>query len=367
MHVVMVRAATAAHDTERRHLLREGAVVCGQGGRIPAIQLQRVVQLRVALARCVGAQPADPLYPRVAGGQHVGEVGLLRDHGGRELLARLESTVCPQSADAWALIATAQAALRWTAEDGDESRLRQQARTAAERALAIDPWCGEAHKALYLLQPPAGAFAAKEAALLRACEAAPTNGEIHWALVQLLLGLGRLDAAATHAELAHRVDPLRPPNVMAYALSLHSAGQAALALDLFEDAVARWPDDPSVLAIAAWAAATAGAMERVDRLLVHYQPDRYSTAARSTTSRAFLAIEAYRRPGSNACDRLVERFHQDVAEGRPRFSVMAACANLGADVDALYGAIPPASLQRLHRPDGTARPSRRPGAPLPAC
>ena len=281
----------------------------------------------------------------------IGTPTFLRDHGGRELLARLESTVSPQSADAWALIATAQAALRWTADGADESRLRQQARAAAERALAIDPWCGEAHKALYLLEPPAGTFAAIETRLLRACETVPTNGEIHWALFQLSLAMGRIDAAATHAEVAYRVDPLRPPNVTAYAVSLHAADQIAFALDLLEDAVERWPDDPSVLAIAAWGAATVADMERVDRLLVRHQPDRYSAAAKASTERVFLTVRAYRNPESQARNLLLDRFNQDAADGRPRFSVMAACANLEADVEALYAAISPGALESLHRPE----------------
>lgn len=276
----------------------------------------------------------------------------LRDHGGRALAARLDACVTPQSAEAWGLIATAQAALRWTADDADEPRLRQQAQLAIARALTLDPCCGEAHKAQYLLTPPAGRFIDADTRLARACETTPTSGEVRWALFQLGLATGRVSDAFVHAEIAYRVDPLRPPNVTAYGVALYAQGETNGALALLEDAVERWPDDPSVLVIAAWAAASAHDGDRADRFLSRYQPERYSTAARESTERAFFIADSYRHPGPRALERAMTRVRADAASGRPRFSVVAVAANLGADLDELYDAVPVDGLQAFSTAEG---------------
>jgi TolB-like protein/tetratricopeptide (TPR) repeat protein len=276
----------------------------------------------------------------------------LRDHGGRELAARLEASIAPQNAETWGLIATAQAALRWTCDEEDEPRLRGQARTAADRALALDPLCGEAHKALFLLAPPAGHFAESEARLSRVCTMLPTNGEVRWALFQLGLATGRVRDAAAHAEVAYRVDALRPPNVTAYGVALYAMGDTAAALSLLEDAVERWPDDASVLALAAWAATSAGNTTLADRLLRHYRPERYSAAARASTERAFVMAESYRHAGAATTARVMDRLRADVEAGRPRFSLMALAANLGVDLDRLYDAVLLEALRGLGAPDG---------------
>lgn len=276
----------------------------------------------------------------------------LRDHGGRELAARLEASIVPQSAETWGLIATAQAALRWTSDEEDEPRLREQARTSADRALALDPLCGEAHKALFLLTPPAGHFAESEARLSHVCTKMPMNGEVRWALFQLSLATGRVREAAAHAEVAYRVDALRPPNVTAYGVALYAMGETAAALALLEDAVERWPDDASVLALAAWAATGAGNTTLADRLLRQYRPERYSAAARASTERVFVMAESYRRPGAATLARVLERLRADVEAGRPRFSLMALAANLGADLDPLYDAVPVDALRGFSAPNG---------------
>ncbi len=271
----------------------------------------------------------------------------LRDHGGRELVARLEASITPQSAEAWALVATAQAAARWTADESDEARLRQQAQAAIDRALAIDPWCGEAHKARYLLAPPAGHFVETEARLLEACRAVPRNGEVQWALFQFRMTVGRIREAATHAEAAYRVDPLRAPNVTACGVVLDATGATGLALRLMDDAVARWPDDPTVLALATWAAATAGDLPRANRLLVHHRPERYTEAALASTDRALFMADSYRRSTTEVLERTRDRVLQDVQSGLPRFSLVAHWANMGGDLDTIFAAIPSAVLAPL--------------------
>jgi tetratricopeptide (TPR) repeat protein len=186
--------------------------------------------------------------------------------------------------------------------------------------------------------------------------AVPTTVELRWELLLFGLAVGRVSEAASHAEAAYRVDPLRPPNVTAYGIALHALGETASALRLFEDAVARWPDDPNVLAQAAWAAASSGDMACADRLLAHHRPERYSAAGRAVTERAFFAAQAYRHPGSGVLEQTRLRVLQDVAAGRPRFSLLALWANLGGDLEEIYDAVTPASLALLCAPDGCLTP-----------
>ena len=75
-------------------------------------------------------------------------------------------------------------------------RLAQQAHLAIDRSLAIAPLCGEAHKARYLLAPPAGHFARGEAPLADVCRSSPRNGEVRWALFLHGLAVGWVREAA---------------------------------------------------------------------------------------------------------------------------------------------------------------------------
>jgi hypothetical protein len=93
-------------------------------------------------------------------------------------------------------------------------------------------------------------------------------------------------------------------------------------------------------------------MTRVDRLLVHHRPERYSAAARASTDRALFMAQAYRHPGPEALERTRERVRQDVRERHPRFSLVALWANLGGDLNAIYDMVTPTVVARLRAPDG---------------
>jgi hypothetical protein len=90
----------------------------------------------------------------------------------------------------------------------------------------------------------------------------------------------------------------------------------------------------------------------VDRLLAHHRPERYSPAARASTDPTFFMARAYRRPGPDALESAWQRVREDLAAGRPRFSLVALCANLGADLDALYNAADTPLLATLRASDG---------------
>ncbi|MGP8076483.1 MAG: adenylate/guanylate cyclase domain-containing protein [Thermoplasmata archaeon] len=107
-------------------------------------------------------------------------------------------------------------------------------RTAAEKAIAIDPGLAEAHGLRAEI-----AFMADETAdvldreVRRALELNPNLAQAHTILAALAGSLGIAEAYAAENEAAYRLDPLSPP-------SIRSLGNAFFFTGRFEDALAHW-------------------------------------------------------------------------------------------------------------------------------
>lgn len=276
------------------------------------------------------------------------------NHAAALLLERVVARA-PDHAEAWGLLAAARAIARW-GETKDEVHVRETARANAERALALDPNCGLAHKALYLLEPPAGRFAESEAMLNRALEASPYDGEIAWALYVHGLSVGRLSASFAMAERAYRIDPLRPENVIAYANALFTANKPAQALPLMRHALDRWPQNSVVCAISLWTAAVSGATDLMDALCDDAALARFDEADRGALLRARLAAESIRAPQPRHLASAMAGLKASLEAGTPRFSALGLCAYLGADLDELYDLMEAFDFEALKRPDARLAP-----------
>jgi adenylate cyclase len=259
-------------------------------------------------------------------------------------------TVAGDDAEAWGLLAVVYASLRWTVHPGQERRVRDAARAAAEQALGLDPRCGSAHKALYLLEPPIGRFLEIEQKLIRAHEAAPQDGDVCWSLYYHYMSVGRMSASFAAAEDAYRVDPLRPPNALAYANALYSADRRAEAVALMHHSIERWPDDPMVYAVALWTAAAAGEFTFVDDVLQQRRHERFGAEARAMIAPALSAVDMIRHRTRQGCEKALKRLEDDIRQGPPRFSLVGLCAYLGADLDALYDLVGRADFSPLCTP-----------------
>lgn len=116
----------------------------------------------------------------------------------------------------------------------EKQEVTAKARTAAERALQLDPNLAEAHMAKgYVLHLFDFNFAAAEAEFRRALELAPQNSSMAMTLSSLLATLGRLDEAVTVAQRAVALDPLRSgvhSNLAPYLASLGRYHEAEAAL-----------------------------------------------------------------------------------------------------------------------------------------
>ena len=158
----------------------------------------------------------------------------------------LEAAVqcAPRFAAAWAELAMSRAILANEPALGhaEATRLREGARDAADRALALEPHAAFAHAALALLEPVCGAFAAAERNLERACQSAPNEPTILTRMSRWLRTVGRNKQALEFTERAHAIDPLQPNVVNDYASLLHDAGRMDEANELFDRAYSRWPE-----------------------------------------------------------------------------------------------------------------------------
>jgi adenylate cyclase len=191
-------------------------------------------------------------------------------HGGNprreEAIIRLctQATLLdPDYAQAWALIALAQAELRFV-HGRDENSL-----PAAERALAINPRLPEAHciKARYLEEE--GHAEESEQHLRIALDLDPNSWEVNREAARMLFRHGRITEAIPYFEKAASVVDTDWSNPMMLITCYDSIGDNSSArkatritLDRVEQAVAKDPTNGTALAVGAYALAMFGEEDR---------------------------------------------------------------------------------------------------------
>jgi adenylate cyclase len=227
---------------------------------------------------------------------------------------------------------------------------------AANRALALDPNCGGAHKALFMLEPPAGRFAACEDRLERARAATPEDTEILWSLYFHYLSVGRLGRSFEMAEQAYRLDPLRAPNVIAYANALFTANETRQSLALMQHALDRWQSDPVIFAITIWTASVGGLHDFARALLRSDWKTRYANAGHILMDRALYAVEGLLDDPAGLMERSAKRLSASIDAGQVELSLLGLCAYLGMDLDQLYDLVDRMPLEQLQQPGSQLRP-----------
>jgi adenylate cyclase len=271
------------------------------------------------------------------------------------VIAEVES-LTPDSSEAWGIVAKVRASQRWTAGPEREAELREAARSAALRSLALDRSNGAAHKALFMLEPPAGRFLAREHELESAIAARPEDGELLWSLYLHYLSVGRLGLSAQMAEEAYRIDPLRPLNVIAYANSLYTSGLASQSLALMHHAIDRWPHDPTVFAITIWTAAVEGEHDFVRALMRGDWRSRYPERSQSLTDRSVSVVDGLLNAPDKLLSTSLRRLEKSIDLGETAISLVGLCAYLGADLDQVYDLVDEMPLEQLLEPNALLSP-----------
>ena len=120
----------------------------------------------------------------------------------------------PDFADGWAALAQARALSLYYVSEGPEPL--KQAEEAARKALALDDSIPVAHSALADVLRDRYEWIEAEKEYERALKLSPGEAETHNQYAQMLLKLGHLDRALTHALLACELEPLGwvPPSVV---------------------------------------------------------------------------------------------------------------------------------------------------------
>ncbi|MEP6716338.1 MAG: protein kinase [Terriglobia bacterium] len=117
------------------------------------------------------------------------------------------------------------------------------ARTAVNRALALDPDLGDAHAALaWILQFHDSDWAGAEQSYRRALALSPGDGTVMSHAATLFRIVGRLDDAVAVGRRATQVDPLSPGNYHNWGVSLYYAGQYEDAKAAFQKALELFPE-----------------------------------------------------------------------------------------------------------------------------
>jgi adenylate cyclase len=132
----------------------------------------------------------------------------------------------PSFAPAYAGLAAAYAAIsaQGFRDHADDELI--QMRSAAEKAIGLDPLLGEAHQALGMVHARDGQWAQSEKSFRRAIELEPSNSLAYSDLtIFLLLPLGRIEEGVHEMQIAEKSDPLSPWVQSSLAWVLLSAGR----------------------------------------------------------------------------------------------------------------------------------------------
>jgi len=144
------------------------------------------------------------------------------------------------SALAWVLITRGEGAEGSTFEEG-----YRDGRTAAERALQLDPGLAEAHAAIGRIKRGyEWDWAGADAAFQKALALEPQNSVVLLGASSLQASLGHFDEAVALNRRAVEIDPLSVTAHVALGMHAYYAGQQELAIDAYQKALAISPDGP---------------------------------------------------------------------------------------------------------------------------
>jgi DNA-binding winged helix-turn-helix (wHTH) protein/TolB-like protein/tetratricopeptide (TPR) repeat protein len=160
-------------------------------------------------------------------------------------LARRPSAADPNFAFGHSILATADAmAACCTGTPDRKPALLAEARTEANRALAIDPHDAAAWYALSMLLP-ADAYRARMAILAEGLESAahpaPPLAALNETLGYNFMAVGRLNDGLPYLQRSEALDPLSPPKAMSLIEGYADVGQQSHAEEVIGESLRRWP------------------------------------------------------------------------------------------------------------------------------
>ncbi len=147
----------------------------------------------------------------------------------------------PDYADAWGALARQKTNLLYAANENELDRTSADVRSAANRALALDPDQAEAQSALALIQPYFRRWHSHEAGLARVAKAHPEQYLAIMGLGDLYSNVARWEDSIAKYREVRRMEPLRPGPTGALALAYWAAGRIEEAESESVRALEQWP------------------------------------------------------------------------------------------------------------------------------
>lgn len=152
----------------------------------------------------------------------------------------------PAYADAWGALAVSYSHLLSGFGNAEARGLPDRIRSAARKALELDPDNADAQLALIFATPYFGSWASKEAALRRVVSRHPGHWLAHGRLAVLLYNVGRLGEGLEYHRAALAIEPMLPIAYFFMINNLSALGRlqdAEAAIDTAQD---RWPNHPAL-------------------------------------------------------------------------------------------------------------------------
>jgi DNA-binding winged helix-turn-helix (wHTH) protein/tetratricopeptide (TPR) repeat protein len=147
----------------------------------------------------------------------------------------------PQFADAWGALAWNYRGLLEYGPRLDAPRMKALARSAAARALALDPDNGDAQAALLMLKPFYGNWAEIERGCRRLLRAHPNHDILEFNLGQTLAEVGRPSDALRYFQRVADRQPFWPLAHLRLVITLCGMNRFEEAEDLIDQGMQRWP------------------------------------------------------------------------------------------------------------------------------
>jgi DNA-binding winged helix-turn-helix (wHTH) protein/tetratricopeptide (TPR) repeat protein len=150
----------------------------------------------------------------------------------------------PSYAEAWGALSLSYDHLLEGSSDPETVSLPARIRSAAGRALQLDPDNADAQLALVSIPPTYRHWVSKESALRRLAERFPRHWLVQGRMAVLLYQVGRLNDGFEFHKKALAIDPMLPIAYATLAQAMASAGRLQEAQALLDQAHERWPAHP---------------------------------------------------------------------------------------------------------------------------
>jgi DNA-binding winged helix-turn-helix (wHTH) protein/tetratricopeptide (TPR) repeat protein len=193
-----------------------------------------------------------------ARGNEALRIGLAENNAQAVGFLRQVVAVAPDFADGWGKLAVAYQISRKSMPPQEAEAARERARSAARRALALDPRNAAAHAAMALEEPLAGNWLAVERACRKALALDPRLFEAHGLLSFLLWSVGRIEEAIAMMAGLRADEAMLPLVQYRLTMLLWSAGRLEEADRVADRAMALWPRNYAVWFSRFWLYARTG-------------------------------------------------------------------------------------------------------------